>query len=87
MSICRVAMMAYMWGDVERGQSPRQLYSDDDLRDLIHYADDLMAEGYTHEPMDNFDLLGFREWCKKELASNAVSGDSERSKELAGVSP
>lgn len=68
MSICRIAMMAYMSGE-EWEISAFDGYTPSDLRDMIQWCRDMLAEGLTHEPHDQFSLEGFIKWTTKELAA------------------
>lgn len=67
MSVCRVSMLCYIFGDVPRGEYPHRLYSDNDLHDTIDYCKDLIAQGYRKEPHDQFSLRGFIRWARQEL--------------------
>ena len=44
-----------------------ELYTDKDLRFGADYADWLLSEGYTEEPLYRYDLAAFRDWCLAQL--------------------
>lgn len=62
MAICRVAMLAFMFGD-PCSPSRASAYSAQDLIDLTEFCQAYIDEGLTHEPMDDFNLQGFIDWA------------------------
>lgn len=47
-----------------------ELYSDEDLRYGVLWAESYITEGLVREPMKSFDLAAFGEWCKKSLRAS-----------------
>lgn len=52
-----------MLGDIPKGDG----YDDWDLENAIEYCRGYLEEGYTREPMDDFDLIDFIDWANKKL--------------------
>lgn len=86
MSLCRLAVGAFMWG------WPRDGYDAGDLTFGVSYARGLIEEGYTTEPFYEFDLGEFEEWCKRESHDSSMQrchtcGCSERGELADRISP
>lgn len=64
MSICRVAMLTFAFGDP---CAPGELYSPNDLKDVTEFCQAYLNEGMTVEPMDGFSLQGFIDWAAPHL--------------------
>lgn len=70
MGLCQVMQLDFTTGgDVGRydTETGKELYSDSDLRYGIIWADSYIADGYTTEPMEGYDLVAFRQWCLEKL--------------------
>jgi hypothetical protein len=63
MAICRIAMLAYIWKDMPAFDG----YTEQDLRDMIVWCNDMIDQGLTYEPIDRFSLRGFIKWANKQL--------------------
>lgn len=61
MKLCRIAVLAYEYGDVPMGREHG--YEEKDLENAIEYCADLLVQGFRYEPMDNFSLTGFIRWA------------------------
>jgi hypothetical protein len=66
--ICRITIFAYLFGDIPKGKENG--YDNWDLENAIQYCEELIEEGFTNEPMDNFDLLDFIRWAREVAATN-----------------
>jgi len=58
--LCRLTVEAFRGCD-EGG------YDQYDLLNGITYAESLLELGFTHEPLDDFDLLEYVKWARKKL--------------------
>ena len=65
MKLCRITVLAFKYGDIPKGR--RNGYTNVDLENAIEYCQDLIEEGFTDEPMDNFNLKDFISWAKASL--------------------
>ena len=65
MKPCRIAMMAFIFGDIPIGIENG--YTKDDLIALIDYCQALIDEGLVTEPHDNFNLKDCIQWANKLL--------------------
>ena len=61
--LCPVMQLDFTDGTGRYDDRGAELYSDNDLRYGILWADSYLADGYTREPMKGFDLKAFRAWC------------------------
>jgi hypothetical protein len=63
--LCRITYMAFFFGDIPKG--PEHGYTDDDLVAGITYCEHLLEGGFTHDPIDKFDLQAYIRWAKEML--------------------
>jgi hypothetical protein len=66
--LCSIAVWAYRIRD--RSELPKGAehgWDDKDLENAIDYCQQLIEDGYTREPLDDFDLRDFIDWAKTEL--------------------
>ena len=71
MALCQVMQSDFTDGWGRRDDRGTELYSDDDLRYGILWAETHLAEGLTREPMKGYDLAAFAAWCRKKLEAVA----------------
>lgn len=74
MSVCRVAMLSFLFGDP---CTPGELYSGTDLQDVSDFCQAYLDEGLKVEPMDGFDLQGFIDWAAPKITENNRCGTSQ----------
>lgn len=63
--ICRITILAFLFGNIPKGDENG--YNDYDLQNAIQYCEELIADGFKREPMDNFDLKEFIAWANKQI--------------------
>jgi len=66
--LCRIAVFAYQFGDIPKGQEHG--YEDGDLLNAIEYCEDLVDQGLTKEPMDHFGLRSFIKWAENKITED-----------------
>jgi len=64
-NICRITIVAFIYGDIPKGIEHG--YDNWDLENAINYCNGLIEEGFTHEPMDDFNLKDFIVWAKNKI--------------------
>lgn len=63
--ICRITIFAFMHPDW--GLTPKDGYGKSDLENGIEFCQEYLAEGYTYEYHDGFNLKKYIEWAKDRL--------------------
>lgn len=62
---CRLTFFAFMLGEPGNPGD----FDDNDLRNGIYYAENLILQGFVTEPHDGFDLKAYVEWCRRKLVA------------------
>lgn len=70
-NLCRCTVTAFIFGDMPKGLANG--YDDYDLLNGIAYAEGLIEDyGFTHEPMDGFNLRDYIAWAKRLLGGEQL---------------
>ena len=67
MSLCRLMTIDCFSGIGRYEEDGLERYGKMDLEFGLHYAKNLMDEGYLREPFYGFDLRKLYLWCRKQL--------------------